>query len=57
MDWIEAAVEVMVGWTALALVLVACWSRFMTCLQAKEGIQRSLEVSSEPSIPAEKRAS
>jgi len=36
MDWLKTVAEILVGWTALSLMLLAAWSRFMDHLRDKE---------------------
>ena len=36
MDWLKTAAEILVGWTALSLMLLVAWSRFMGHLRRKE---------------------
>jgi hypothetical protein len=36
MDWLKTAAEILVGWTALSVMFVVAWSRFMAQLRRKE---------------------
>jgi hypothetical protein len=36
MNWLETVASIVVGWTALSVVLLVTWSRFMEHLRRKE---------------------
>jgi len=36
MDWLKTVAEILVGWTALSVMLLVAWSRFMDHLRRKE---------------------
>lgn len=36
MDWLKTVAEILVGWTALSVILLVAWNRFMDHLRRKE---------------------